>query len=272
MIYFLDNRGFRYSCVEFPAKPSPAAIVGAPRMKVQYLGDVNDYRKYALLRLLARSGLKIGINWLLTSDDGRRDGNKRGYLAQPERWGACDPELFAFLRKVRGAPTIDDLKQIEEQDIVPGAAYFREPVPCGRTAREAFHEASMQVLGACDLVFFDPDNGLAPASVRKTQSVAIKFVFDDELAAHYAEGRSLLVYQHFPRVERSGFIKRTCSRIQSFAPHAGIWACYTSNVLFILASNLHSSTVRNGSVPTIIEEGRNRWPDKFIKFANFNPM
>ena len=55
-------------------------------MKVQYFGDVNDYRKYALLRLIANTGLKIGVNWLLTPDDGRTDGNKRGYLAQREAW------------------------------------------------------------------------------------------------------------------------------------------------------------------------------------------
>jgi hypothetical protein len=35
-------------------------------MKVQYFGDVNDYRKFALLRLLAsKGGFKIGVCWML---------------------------------------------------------------------------------------------------------------------------------------------------------------------------------------------------------------
>jgi len=36
-------------------------------MKVQYFGDVNDYCKFALLRLLAKAGgFNIGVCWMLT--------------------------------------------------------------------------------------------------------------------------------------------------------------------------------------------------------------
>ena len=46
-------------------------------MKVQYFGDVNDYRKYVLLRLLAKSGeFKIGVCWMLTPADDRTDGKQ----------------------------------------------------------------------------------------------------------------------------------------------------------------------------------------------------
>lgn len=239
-------------------------------MKVQYLGDVNDYRKYALLRLLAGSGLKIGINWLLTADDGRRDGNKRGYLAQEAQWGAYDPDLFALLAKLPAAPTLQDLRQIEQLGIIPGAVYFDLPVPSGAAAREAFHAASMNAFTACDLIFFDPDNGLAPPSVSKTRSQGVKFVFDDELAGHFEAGRSLLVYQHFPRVERKGFIERLSSRLQGFAPHAEIWACYTSHVVFMLVANLSQSPTQNGSTLTVVKEGQSRWPETFMKFAKSN--
>ena len=51
-------------------------------MKVQYFGDVNDYRKYILLRRIS-SELKIGVCWMLTPDDGRPDGANRGYLTDP---------------------------------------------------------------------------------------------------------------------------------------------------------------------------------------------
>jgi hypothetical protein len=266
LIYFLDNRDSRYFCVEFPAKPSPAAIVGAPRMKVQYLGDVNDYRKYALLRLLADGGLKIGINWLLTGNDGRRDANKRSYLSQPDDWKAYDPDLFAILAKLPEAPTPHDLRQIEQQDIIPGAVYFELPVPCGAAAREAYHVSSMQALTACDLIFFDPDNGLTPASVSKARAAGVKFVFDDELASHYEAGRSLLVYQHFPRVERTGFLDGLGSRLRRFAPGAEIWACYTSNVVFMLVGNSNQIMARNGDLSMTIKKGQAHWPESFIKF------
>ena len=49
-------------------------------MKEQYVGDISDYRKYALLRALAGpGGLKPRVCWMLTPPDQRADGNKVGY-------------------------------------------------------------------------------------------------------------------------------------------------------------------------------------------------
>jgi len=39
-------------------------------MKEQYVGDINDYRKYALLRYLAeKGGVRTGVCWMLTQPD-----------------------------------------------------------------------------------------------------------------------------------------------------------------------------------------------------------
>lgn len=54
-------------------------------MKDQYFGDINDYRKYWLIRVLqAETGLRVLVTWMLTLDDGRRDGELRAYLDQPD--------------------------------------------------------------------------------------------------------------------------------------------------------------------------------------------
>jgi len=37
-------------------------------MKNQYFGDINDYRKYGLLRCFAEAGLNIGVCWMLTPE------------------------------------------------------------------------------------------------------------------------------------------------------------------------------------------------------------
>jgi len=50
-------------------------------MKNQYVGDINDYHKYGLLRSLKQAtGLDILISWMLTSDDTSKDGGKTEYL------------------------------------------------------------------------------------------------------------------------------------------------------------------------------------------------
>jgi hypothetical protein len=48
-------------------------------MKNQYFGDVNDYRKYGLLRSLTAGGrITTTVCWMLTPDDGRPDGRLTG--------------------------------------------------------------------------------------------------------------------------------------------------------------------------------------------------
>ncbi len=49
-------------------------------MKNQYVGDVNDYLKYGLIRTLVKGRhLKAGVFWMLTDDDKRGDGEKIEY-------------------------------------------------------------------------------------------------------------------------------------------------------------------------------------------------
>ena len=56
-------------------------------MKNQYFGDVNDYRKYGLLRILTGFGSMTScVCWMLTADDGRPDGGQVDYLLKPAFW------------------------------------------------------------------------------------------------------------------------------------------------------------------------------------------
>jgi hypothetical protein len=97
-------------------------------MKVQYFGDVNDYRKFALLRLLSQVGqFKIGVCWILTEDDASGQGDRRSYLKQPEKWRAYDPATFDALAKAPAAPTINDLRRVEAEALVPNAAFLNSP-------------------------------------------------------------------------------------------------------------------------------------------------
>ncbi len=50
-------------------------------MQNQYFGDINDYRKYGLLRVLQVSGDgSLLVAWMLTPDDGGPEGRFRAYL------------------------------------------------------------------------------------------------------------------------------------------------------------------------------------------------
>lgn len=88
-----------------------------------------------------------------------------------------------------------------------------------------FHDA--------DLVFFDPDNGLE-VSLPKGRKNSSKYLYLDEAAAFYEAGKSLLIYQHFPRVERKAFLTSCTERLRSVASGCAVWAFTTSHVVFLL--------------------------------------
>lgn len=202
-------------------------------MKEQYVGDVNDYRKYALLRLLGRSGLKLGVCWMLTPPDGRSDGNKLSYLDQPG-YERHDPELFALLRRVKDAPDARRLMLIENSDALPETVFVNTIVPEVLFERQMWFRQASTILAETDLVFFDPDNGIEVGSVGKGRRNSSKYIYRDELAATYRAGPSLLVYQHFQRTERGSFIQATADDLRHLAPGAEIWAFRTSHVVFML--------------------------------------
>jgi hypothetical protein len=63
-------------------------------MKDQYFGDINDYRKYGLLRAIIRTtGFRIMVAWMLTPDDQSTDGKFVSYLEHPDKWAHHDPVL-----------------------------------------------------------------------------------------------------------------------------------------------------------------------------------
>jgi hypothetical protein len=202
-------------------------------VKEQYVGDVNDYRKYALLRLLGRSGLRLGVCWMLTPPDGRSDGNKLGYLDQPA-YERHDPELFALLRRVKDAADARRLMLIEGSGILPETIFVNTIVPDTLFERQMWFGQASKILAETDLVFFDPDNGIEIKTVAIGRRNSSKYVYRDELAATYRSGHSLLVYQHFPHKERASFIRAVADDLQRLAAGAEIWAFRTSHVVFML--------------------------------------
>ncbi|TPK94784.1 hypothetical protein FJ934_14320 [Mesorhizobium sp. B2-4-12] len=229
-------------------------------MKHQYVGDISDYRKYALLRALSwDSANGIGVCWMLTPSDGSSDGRKLGYLDQPERHRHFDPELFDTLAHAADEPDRRRLQTIEDSGAIPGAAYFNELLPDELSARTACIERCLAVFQDTDLVFFDPDNGLE-TSLPKGRKNSSKYLYLDEVGAFYASGKSLLIYQHFPRVERRAFLASCIERLRSVAPGALLWTFTTAHVVFFLVVHPESPA----RLAVAATEACGRWGEDFI--------
>ena len=145
-------------------------------MKEQYVGDVNDYRKYALLRHLAQAGgVRVGVCWMLTPPDA---GNLRHYVKDPDKWQRYDPQLFDKLQAIIEQEEVSRLVAIESAGVIPGALFFNQLLT-NKTERKAYFEDALHHLSESDVVFFDPDNGVAPAKAREQTRRSSKFIYLD---------------------------------------------------------------------------------------------
>ncbi|KRB16646.1 hypothetical protein ASD99_09940 [Mesorhizobium sp. Root695] len=211
-------------------------------MKHQYVGDISDYRKYALLRALSGGGVnRVGVCWMLTPSDGSSDGGKLAYLKQPERYRHFDPELFDILAHAASEPDRRRLQSIEDSGAIPNASYYNDMLPDDAACRTAFMERCASEFRDAELVFFDPDNGLE-VSLPKGRKNSSKYLYLDEVAAFYEAGKSLLIYQHFPHVERRTFITASASRLHAVAAGAAVWTLTTAHVVFFLLVHPESPT------------------------------
>jgi hypothetical protein len=212
-------------------------------MKDQYFGDINDYRKYGVLRCLAEAGpFSLGLCWMLTPSDGSTDGRFTQYLENPTEWQHFDPPLFVALNRALRSRESRAVALAERYDLLPGAVFFGSEVPAGRVARMRFMAACLKYVAACDLLFFDPDNGIEVSSVPYGSKAAPKYVYWRELGAAFQEGHSLLVYQHYPRQERAAFHQKISGQFRERLRPAGLWVLATSTVAYLLAvqpSHLH---------------------------------
>lgn len=137
------------------------------QVKDQYFGDVNDYRKYGLLRTLGSvTRLPLGICWLLTAADGRSDGEFRRYLEEAVRWRRYDPQLYCRLQTLLTPGVSRSVKHARTWELIPGATYHEAHLQDDVRSRRSYFEAAWDVLGSSPILFLDPDNGIEIPSKR----------------------------------------------------------------------------------------------------------
>jgi hypothetical protein len=202
-------------------------------VKDQYVGDENDYYKYGLLRLLAADGVPTLVVWMRTQDDGRSDGRQTTYLNRPERWKRYDPQLFEALADlVREGQR--NLRAVEESGILRGARFLGACLTDDVAGREAYFALLLRRASGRDLLFLDPDNGIEVASVPYGRAGSSRYLYLREVEALYRAGPSLLLYQHFPRVERAPFVRRVATRCLAVTEAPLAVSFRTRRVFFLL--------------------------------------
>ena len=226
----------------------------ADEMKNQYVGDINDFCKYGLLRALTERGKRaVTVVWMLTPDDASADGGKRSYLSQPDRWRWRDPELFDALEAMMAKGQKRSVTAIEASGVVGDAQFEKEHVPRERTLRTAYFGRVLNAALGSGLVFFDPDNGLEIASCPPGRRGSEKYLLWSELTGTYAAGHSVLLYQHFPRRSREAFVAEMADRIAQQTGARLVQAFKTPGVVFLLAAQKGAEAYFGGRLPAIAD-------------------
>lgn len=208
-------------------------------MKNQYFGDINDYRKYGILRIFSNNGqISTLVCWMLTPNDSRSDGRLINYLDNDEIFSRFDPKLYNILSKcIRSGKRNVDCCQ--EYNLIDNAGYNNSYLSDNIIAREKYFSDLYIQAKKYDLVFLDPDNGLEIKSKRKGAKKSSKYLYFDEIKNLYEQGQSLLLYQHFIREKRIKFIQRIYDGLKEITGCHYIIPLKTSNVVYFLIPRDH---------------------------------
>lgn len=230
-------------------------------MRHPYVGDVGDFGKYGLLRVVGRSpgGLRLGVVWYLTdAQEHNNDGKHDGYLKNRSKWEResfrrCDPALYDRMGAIRQNTQLD-LNMVEGGTILPRNTIFQNrPVPAfrGRVSKEAeyqerwslrdqWHVDAMREVAKARCVFTDPDNGIIFTERAKIvrRKPSHKHSYWHEIADYLRRDQSVIAYHHLGR-QGGGHLKhiRDClQRIGSAGFEA--WAIHyrrgTARAFFII--------------------------------------
>jgi hypothetical protein len=211
-------------------------------VKNQYFGDVNDYRKYGLLRLLSGNGkLPIGVCWMLTPDDERTDGEKIEYL-EPKHSGKYrffDPDLYDSLQNklANGSRNIGHF----DSSLLPNSSFWSKVISDDASERSKYFSEAYDWFSQnkSELVFYDPDDGLANLGKSKhpmkpSKKYSSKKIFSDEIKTTIHKGMSVLLYQHFIRETREKFVARLGKQLASYTAAQTCFSFWTPHVVFFL--------------------------------------
>jgi hypothetical protein len=180
-------------------------------MQNRYVGDVGDFGKYALLRALCQPepSINLAVIWCLFPDEsGNNDGRHVSYI-RDQGFAQLDVRLHATLADIV-TQSRRNIAAIGDSGCLPASTVFcADPISAvdtsqARSMERLRHraerlEACIRRTSTCELVFFDPDNGLEIASIPKHHPKSGKYIYWDELAQFWRRGNTLLIYHHLNR-------------------------------------------------------------------------
>ncbi|MDB5204764.1 MAG: hypothetical protein JWP09_792 [Candidatus Taylorbacteria bacterium] len=221
-------------------------------MKNQYFGDFGDYQKFSLLKYLRDIGnLSITVHWMKTKDDSSNDGAKIKYLSNPSEWDSFDPKIFGFLDK-HIKLNQRDLSLYEKSFHAKDISFINDHVEDISIRNKLIQ--GIKTDKDSDIIFFDPDNGI---EVKSTNVKNLhKYITWEDIKIAFDSGKSVLVYQHYSRMNRDKFIRGKLDGFNKLFKDAVFVIRAKHSVYFLLAQKKHASKISKS-----LKEYQNNWKE-----------
>lgn len=185
-------------------------------MQNRYVSDVGDFGKYGLLRTLVKTGLVLGVNWYLVPNESHNSDGKHTSYLNDSAYNDCDEELRSILKEILSMNN-RNVESIKKSEIFPSnTVYFENILYFPPSAdwleriemRKYWHNAAMERMNNCDLIFLDPDNGLQVKSISIASKKGNKYLALNELQDYYSLGKSIVFYNHRERKPEEQYLNK----------------------------------------------------------------
>ncbi len=170
-----------------------------------------------------------------------------------------DSVLFSKLHDVVHTRRERSVALIEDVGILPRTRFVSDLIPESAAGRSNIFRAGMAKLENCDLIFFDPDNGLEVKSKQLGSKGSNKYLYLNEVESTFDRGHSLLIYQHFPREKRPQYIAKRILQLRQKTSNAVIFSIATGHVCFFLVAQPRHLSDFVIQIQTL----RSRWSSTF---------
>jgi hypothetical protein len=195
---------------------------------------------------MVAAGLSLGVCWMLTEPEpDKGDGKFLAYLDKPEEFRRFDPELFDWLKQAVGIEKDRRVAGIETSRLLGAASFYSKALHDAQRARKAYFDECVKHFARCELVFFNPDNGIELSKPTIGCKNSCKYLYWDELCSAYDQGSSAMVYQHIARKQRDIYVADLTDELRRRTHAPAVFSFRTPYVVFLLASQeRHAGTFR----------------------------
>lgn len=254
-------------------------------MQDRFVGDIGDFGKYGLLRALTGTPppapeneprLSLGVVWCVPDEQTiaktpKGHGQSLGYLfneATRERFRDCDPDLFDCLKELVCSQQ-RTLRALEQTSVLGDAVFYGEDVPRNKNARKEWLNGAMKKVNGRDVVFVDPDIGLASPKMeedaKKGKISSSKHLYFDEvrLLLEQKESRTLIAYQQYAytQKDREMQMQQWREATQNFSGSPRVIST-SQRAFIILPASDHASIIDKR-----LHALKYRWGKRFCKIA-----